>query len=393
MAARGGARPRTLVLGAGCFGLAAALELCARGHAVTVLEAGPIPAPRAASSDVSKLVRADYGADRWYAERALDAMAAWRSWNARFDRPLYHETGLLVLRRGSLAPESFEAHSAATLSRLGCPLEPLEPHVLTRRHPAWRPAEPCHGYRNPWGGWVESGEVIRAWAAAAARAGASLRPHTEVVAIEPPANVRTRDGSRLSADYVVVALGAHTARLLPALADQLRPIAQPVVHLRPSEPHTLRPPHFLPWAFDIARTGWYGFPATAAGVVKIGHHGAGSPVDPAAYDDTALPAGHLERLRAFLEQVLPELADAPVAATRICLYCDTPEGDFRIAALAHAPRVTVAAGGSGHAFKFAPLVGAWIADALEGQANPALERFRWRTPPDAPTAREAARSA
>ena len=34
----------------------------------------------------------------------------------------------------------------------------------------------------------------------------------------------------------------------------------------------------------------------------------------------------------------------------------------------------MAGGGSGHGFKFAPVLGALIADA----ANPALARFRWR---------------
>jgi glycine/D-amino acid oxidase-like deaminating enzyme len=40
----------------------------------------------------------------------------------------------------------------------------------------------------------------------------------------------------------------------------------------------------------------------------------------------------------------------------------------------------IACGGSGHAFKFAPLLGGWIADAIEGRHNLVLERFSWREP-------------
>ena len=39
------------------------------------------------------------------------------------------------------------------------------------------------------------------------------------------------------------------------------------------------------------------------------------------------------------------------------------------------PNVLIAAGGSGHAFKFAPVMGGLIADALDGERHP---RFRAR---------------
>jgi glycine/D-amino acid oxidase-like deaminating enzyme len=38
----------------------------------------------------------------------------------------------------------------------------------------------------------------------------------------------------------------------------------------------------------------------------------------------------------------------------------------------------MATGGSGHGFKFAPVLGQWIADAAEGRPNPLLAKFRWR---------------
>jgi glycine/D-amino acid oxidase-like deaminating enzyme len=38
----------------------------------------------------------------------------------------------------------------------------------------------------------------------------------------------------------------------------------------------------------------------------------------------------------------------------------------------------VAAGGSGHAFKFAPVLGPLTADVVERKPNAWAERFRWR---------------
>ncbi|MEK6573669.1 MAG: hypothetical protein AABZ58_05075, partial [Chloroflexota bacterium] len=40
--------------------------------------------------------------------------------------------------------------------------------------------------------------------------------------------------------------------------------------------------------------------------------------------------------------------------------------------------LVVATGGSGHALKFAPLLGGFIADTVEGAPYPYAHKFRWR---------------
>ncbi|MEX2143340.1 MAG: hypothetical protein WD740_02000, partial [Anaerolineales bacterium] len=42
------------------------------------------------------------------------------------------------------------------------------------------------------------------------------------------------------------------------------------------------------------------------------------------------------------------------------------------------PGLLVSAGGSGHAFKFTPLIGRITADVLEGKPNRYAARFAWR---------------
>jgi glycine/D-amino acid oxidase-like deaminating enzyme len=130
------------------------------------------------------------------------------------------------------------------------------------------------------------------------------------------------------------------------------------------------------WGADISRTGWYGFPALPDGRLKIGHHGPGRRVHP---DEprTVLPQ-EIENVRHFLEASLPSLADAPIAATRLCLYCDTFDGDFWIDHDPDRPGLVVAAGDSGHGFKFAPVLGRLIADVVERRPNPWKARFAWR---------------
>ena len=140
---------------------------------------------------------------------------------------------------------------------------------------------------------------------------------------------------------------------------------------------------------DIARTGYYGFPLHRDGVVKIGHHGPGVPVDPDA--PRSVSDRQLADLRAFLADTFPALLDAELVYTRLCLYADSQDGDFWIARNPDRPGLTVASGDSGHGFKFAPVLGDLIADALEAKPNPVLERFRWRPEVRLAHGREAAR--
>ena len=93
----------------------------------------------------------------------------------------------------------------------------------------------------------------------------------------------------------------------------------------------------------------------------------------------AIPAEHEPRVRDFLREQLPALADAPIRESRLCLYCDTFDGDFWIDHDPDRPGLIVAAGDSGHGFKFAPILGALIADVVERRPNHWAPRFRWRS--------------
>ena len=74
-----------LILGGGTFGLTAALELRARGWHVTLLDAGEIPHPDAASTDINKVVRMDYGTDEQYTAMGELSIQRWHEWNARWN--------------------------------------------------------------------------------------------------------------------------------------------------------------------------------------------------------------------------------------------------------------------------------------------------------------------
>ena len=380
---------RVLVVGGGVFGAAGALELRRRGWSVTLLDPHPLPYAGAASTDVSKVVRLDYGSDVFYHELAELALEGWHRWNVDWPRPLFHETGLLILARDVMAPGGFEHESRRTLVERGYDLERVTEALLRERFPAWRAGARTDGYFNPCGGWAESAAVMERLLALGEAAGVERRTAGFAGLLDAGSRtrgVRTDAGDEVAADRVVVAAGAWTATLLPWLADRLHAVAQPVLHFRPDDAEAFRGPAFPPWTADIASSGWYGFPALPSGEVKIGHHGPGTLVPPHARGD--VPREHVERTRAFLREAIPALADAPIVRERVCLYCDTPDGDFLIDVDPEREGLVVASGGSGHAFKFAPVLGGLVADAVEGRRGRWAERFRWR---EAKKAREEAR--
>ena len=76
-----------------------------REHEVVLVDPGPLPHPLAASTDISKAVRAAYGADEDYAEIAERSIKIWRKWNAQLGIELYHEVGFLFMRQPQCRPE------------------------------------------------------------------------------------------------------------------------------------------------------------------------------------------------------------------------------------------------------------------------------------------------
>jgi glycine/D-amino acid oxidase-like deaminating enzyme len=372
---------RAIVAGSGVFGVSAAIALAKRGWRVELIDPGPLPRPEAASTDISKIVRMDYGSDLLYVELMERAIPLWREWSAAWGEPLYHEDGFLVLSDAPMRPGGFEHDSMTALAARGHAVSRVT-GTLASRFPAFAAERYPDGYFNPNAGWVESGRALSLLIDAARAAGVHVRSGEGVLGwIEDSSRVQgvvTISGRRLHADVTLLALGAWTPILAPHLSHVLWTVAQPVFHLMPDDPEAWRPPRFTVWAAAIATTGWYGFPANAGGIVKIANHGPGRRVHPDA-ERTVLPED-IAKLRAFLRESLPALAEAPLALAKTCLYCDSFDGDFWIGRDPDRPGLAVAAGDSGHGFKFAPVLGEVIADAIEERPSRFTARFGFRTP-------------
>jgi len=369
-----------VIVGAGIFGLTAALELRAHGWCVSVIDPGPVPTPTAASTDISTVVRMDYGADELWTRLGRESLTRWAEWNRESGETLFHNDGFLVLSRAPMQAGAFEFESFKLLTSKGESLERLDSAAVARRFPGWAADKYPDGYLNLSGGWAESGKTVAWLAQKARREGVLVFENCAFARLlengSRVVGVRAKDGREFRADLTLLATGAWTPTLLPELGDVMWATGQPVLHFRVANPAEWQAPRFPVWAADIGRTGWYGFPALADGTLKVANHGPGRRVHPD--EPREVSPDDEPRFRAFLRDTFPALADAPLIGTRLCLYCDTFDGNFWLDHHPQRPGLFVAAGDSGHAFKFAPVLGWLIANAVEGNKEGTHERFAWR---------------
>ena len=371
-----------VIVGAGVFGLAAAIELRQQGHAVNLLDRSGVPNELASSYDVSKAVRMDYADDVYFTEMMEEALPTWTRWNDLSNGGIFFRTGMVFLSTRPYSGNTYEYLSFQLLRERGYKLERLDTDSITRLFPAWAADRFIDGYWNPHAGWVDANRTVTLLLARAQAAGVRILTDCDVATVlsngRSALGVETKDGRRFPADTVIVASGAWTSQLVPETRRLLRVVAQPVFRFRPASTTAFESPNFPVWAVDLREAGWYGFPALADGTVKVANHGAGTPVDPDARGEIAMEFE--EQCRRFLLDHLPALAESPILYRRLCLYCDVFDGSFLVSAVPGLDGLFVASGGSGHAFKFTPVLGSIVADCVLDRPSRWTSRLAWREP-------------
>src|SRR5437867_3545995 len=166
---------KVIVVGAGINGVTAAIELKKRGHKVILVDPGPLPHFLAASTDISKAVRAAYGADEEYAVLAERSIKLWREWNKEFGIEFYHEVGVMFVRQREMEPGDFEYESFKILERRGHKIERMNSARLWKRFPAWNPGLYRDGVLELEAGYVESSRVVGTLIRRAQSIGVELR--------------------------------------------------------------------------------------------------------------------------------------------------------------------------------------------------------------------------
>jgi sarcosine oxidase len=221
------------------------------------------------------------------------------------------------------------------------------------------------------GGTVLADAAMRALTSAAVDAGAALSTPERCIAIEVATDEVevVTDLRTVRADRVVIAAGPWSGELLHIVGIDLplAPAIAQVTFLR--APQLVDRPGLADWLVD-GEVGVYGHPVPGVGYKVAFDAGSTEPWDP---DVEAWPPdlAEQERLAGWLAERMPSV-EPEVALTQRHPWTMTPDGDF---AIDRRGPIVVAAGCSGHAFKFGPALGELVADVASGVARDDLGLF------------------
>ncbi|KAJ3027155.1 hypothetical protein HDV00_011363 [Rhizophlyctis rosea] len=331
---------RLVIVGGGVFGLSCALALKKRGYRVTVLDRRTIPAEDGTSVDINRIVRVDYATHDVESELAGRALELWWEWNREADGvfednskvPLFVETGILL----TCQSETLGHYEAACVEYLrsagyGDSIDVLTAVEIAKRFPVFEPAYQMgyirSGYFNQRGGVVNARRAVEYLKQRCLNAGVEFCEGeggtVEKILERPDENglqsvmgVQTMDG-KIHDGKVIVASGAWSAALIPELRSVMAATGQSVIYVDvPAE------------LVETQKLDMLECPAWTMDIARTGMYGF-----PAQQGVVKHP---------------------------------TMNG------------LVVATGGSGHGFKFAPVVGDIVADIVEGRGGDVTEYFAWR---------------
>jgi sarcosine oxidase/L-pipecolate oxidase len=399
-----------LIVGAGIFGTSTAYHL-SLSHPdpsrVTVLDQARVPSPLAASSDINKIVRADYS-KVFYMDLAYEAMEAWTSWP--FLQPYFHQTGWVALdEEGSDLSERIrknfrdsgrpDTSADITLDEVKLGWGSVLANINTIGFDK--------AYTNSSGGWADASSAVEAMMREAMKKGLKhevgnvsefLREGSKLV------GVKTSDGRTFSASQILLATGAWTPWLLAPLEEELqispqgsiqnqiqaagvcvaafklsekeaKHYSQLPVLIYGSQGEVLPPNDYRFFKFTNANT----FLNTSR------HPKTGQNISAPAPDQKLVPEILKQQSIEIIHQRIPEMLsnDRSPDDWRICwdaispdqnqLICQHP--DVRLSNL------YFATAGSFHSWKFLPNIGQYVVNVLQGKSNGLAkdEAWRWKT--------------
>ena len=356
-----------IVIGVGGMGSAAVYHLARRGLRVLGLEKHAIPHEMGSSHGYSRMIRYTLQEHPSYVPLVRRSYELWHEMEETAGEELMVTTG--SIRAG--APDSpffLNAQEACDLHSI--PYEILTASEVNKRFPGYRFPEEISSVYQADGGFLLPERCIVTHVQAAERAGADVHSQETVLDWEVRGDgvqVRT-DRDTYTAGRLVVTAGPWAANLVPELAAYAVPERQVMGWFQPKRPELYAAEAFPVFGVFTEEGRYYGFPSHAVPGFKIGRaHHLLQKVDPDAIDREVHPEDE-DILRQVVNRYFP-LAAGKLLDGKTCMYTNTPDGHFMIGTLDGQPQVSVAAGFSGHGFKFASVIGEIMADLAQNAAT------------------------
>jgi len=367
-----------IVIGAGGMGSAAIYELARRGQRVLGLEQFGIPHELGSSAGSTRIFRFAYFEHPSYVPLMRLSFARWQALERDFGERLLTITGGLDL---GLPSGRVVTGAKAACREHGLTHEVLTAAEVSRRHPAWRLPAEFEAVYQPEAGFLPADRAILAHVTEARKLGADVHENEPVRSWKATGDrvvVETERG-RYEAGALILAAGAWTGKLL----SRFEPLAIPqrqVVGWFKTPGREFAPESFPVFILDCPeRSNFYGFPEQAGEGFKIGKfRHRRENVDPDTIDRRISADDEAELT--WAGRYLARPMGAPVGF-KTCMFVNSPDEHFILDTLPEHRNVAVAAGFSGHGFKFCSGIGEILADlSMHGETAHDTRLFRLSRP-------------
>lgn len=368
-----------IIVGCGAMGSAAAYHLAQAGRSVLAFEQFEIGHERGASHGESRIIRLSYDHPT-YIKMARQSYDLWAHLEQESGEKLLFKTGMIDIGK----PD----HSALNACLKNMRQENVDYQLLSaeeirQSYPQLRVQNEVIGVLQKDAGILSPRQCVPLLAKLARERGAQIVERAEILAIAAEAQcvlVETTAG-RFRGRRIIVTGGPWSAVLLARLGVHL-PITVTEESYIFVRPHNLEAfsPDKLPIFACYGETAhgpdleFYGFPVFGRPGVKVARHHAG-PKTTADQRSFVVSAETMDILRKYIRRLIPE-ADGELLHAMTCLYATTPDRHFIIDTLPEHKNIVLAAGFSGHGFKFAILIGKILADLAMEKRVPAVELFK-----------------
>jgi sarcosine oxidase len=368
-----------IVLGLGAMGSATAYQLAQRGKRVLGLEQFTPAHDRGSSHGSSRVIRQAYYEHPDYVPLLLRSYDLWERLERDTRSHLLHKTGGLMIG----APESSVVQGSIESARHhGLRHEIFDAAEIHRRFPPLCPQSHEVALYEYKAGYLIPEASIRQHLKEAARFGADLHFEEAIESWKADGRggqvvVKTAKAS-YEAEQLVICSGAWAPEFLSSLGFPLVVTRQvmfwfdPIGGVEPFLPD--RFPIYV-WQPPMSRP-FYGFPSLDGekGGVKVAIHGSDNVCTPRTIN-RAVSEQDLRPMQNLLATRIPSLSGMLVTS-KTCMYTMTPDENFVVGPHPEFPNVQIAAGFSGHGFKFSSVMGEILADlATEGATRHKIGMF------------------
>ncbi|KAJ9138442.1 putative Sarcosine oxidase [Pleurostoma richardsiae] len=395
-----------LIIGAGTFGISTAYHLAKRGYInIVCIDRHAWPSLDSAAHDLNKIIRTEYE-EELYTELALEALRAWRQpiWDG-----VFHETGRITTTSGDPDAAQNLKESYENLKRAGAAdsvdlIEGKDQIVKYCPQLADAPGlEEWKGLWNSEAGWAHARKALERWAAESEKMGVKFVSGSEgtMTGLEIGPNnallgIKVASGDIIKAERYILSTGAASPGLLPdILSTQLWSKCWTLAHVELSE-EEIEQWKGIP-VIDNMELGFTFEPDPETKLMKICNAFPGYQCREGEYTDPktgkqtifsvpryasdhpedGIPAEAVEGVKSFIAAVMPQFLDRPLLQARVCWCTDSPDSHYLIDNHPEHPDLLLATGDSGHAFKMFPIIGDYIADALEGRERGLKKEWRY----------------